>query len=367
MSKKELIPQIKNKETKELSRLQKLFNSRVKKVKNYKERLEKQEAFVEKYQLKIRAHIFPVQEKLVQKRIEYVKELDKNYSLKYFRKTEKEKIKGIILDECHELIQGFGVHELEEMYDKYSEVSYEETEQLSKDMAKDMAKDLFENMFGVDMDELEDIHDEEEVGNFFEKKLNNMGGQHNKKKEKTKAQVKKEEKMKKEAENISKTARAIYTDLVKELHPDREQNEEEKSRKTEVMKQVTKAYKQDDLFELLKLQLEYLKSAEDLDTLPEERLKYYTKILLEQMKELEQKYYSLKHFPPPLGLVLNGTTKQAEANLKTGVEEIEFELEELEDLVSVIQTDKKNLRAYLKNISVDEGEFGFDEFDFFLG
>ena len=86
--------------------------------------------------------------------------------------------------------------------------------------------------------------------------------------------------------------RGLYLDLVKALHPDREPDEAEKARKTELMKQVTAAYEGNELLTLLRLQLELNHIDQShLENLAEDQLKHYNKLLREQVRELDDKMY----------------------------------------------------------------------------
>lgn len=93
-----------------------------------------------------------------------------------------------------------------------------------------------------------------------------------------------------EAEKVATQAvRAVYRDLVKALHPDRERDEAEKTRKTALLQQVTAAYERNELLTLLRLQLELngLDPAH-LETLADAQLVPYNQLLREQVRELEQ-------------------------------------------------------------------------------
>lgn len=82
---------------------------------------------------------------------------------------------------------------------------------------------------------------------------------------------------------------------MKQLHPDAEQDEQKKAWKTEMMKKVTEAYEKDDFYTLLQLQLELnIIDEEHLGKLSTEQLKYYNKILNEQIIELEREYFAFK-------------------------------------------------------------------------
>jgi hypothetical protein len=83
-------------------------------------------------------------------------------------------------------------------------------------------------------------------------------------------------------------------ELVKAFHPDREKDELEKERKTLLMHRITEANEKDDLFELLRLRLELLGT--DFEHSNDENLKYYVKLLNQQVAELQHELAELTSF-----------------------------------------------------------------------
>jgi hypothetical protein len=91
-----------------------------------------------------------------------------------------------------------------------------------------------------------------------------------------------------EAGKLKQTVRDIFRKLTSELHPDREPDAAERARKTALMQRVTVAYKANDLLSLLELQLEIeLIGQADLNSLSDERIRQYNKILDGQLREVE--------------------------------------------------------------------------------
>ena len=117
-------------------------------------------------------------------------------------------------------------------------------------------------------------------------------------KKKSKKQIEKElqkELAQKEKENLkNKSLKSIYINLAKLLHPDTETDEETKLFKEEIMKKITIAYNNKDIFTLLKLEMEWIKKEEkNLNNIPTSTIKLYNEILLEQIKELENNIENL--------------------------------------------------------------------------
>lgn len=96
-------------------------------------------------------------------------------------------------------------------------------------------------------------------------------------------------------QDASRSLRAVYRQLASALHPDREQDELERQRKTALMQRVNVAYGQQDLLQLLTLQLEI----EQIDHTQIEaqnalQLQHYHFILTAQLAELHQEIQDIQ-------------------------------------------------------------------------
>lgn len=108
-----------------------------------------------------------------------------------------------------------------------------------------------------------------------------------------------EEDLRQRAEEARKISLgSIYRQLAKVLHPDLEQDPEQRTRKGALMQQLTTAYASQDLHTLLRLQLEWVYSeSADIARLADERLDAYNLVLKEQVAELERARAALPHNP----------------------------------------------------------------------
>lgn len=356
-----VIPVIQPKQGKTMSRLQRQFNQRIQRIQKLKREIETVEKAIPEIRSLIHQELQPVQDKIVEIKAQIVRRLDKAWNMKFFRSKEKEKLQDFILHHTYDLIHDHGRQELEPIYDKHAPTSYQEEETLVKETSKGMASEMFKSFFGVDLD-LEDV-DIDDFGQVSEKLFESMEEktrqeQTKKERKKTKAQLAKEEKLKEETANISKTSRAVYTRLVKEFHPDKERDEEKKMWKTETMKRVTQAYKQDDFFGLLSLEIELMQgSAHDIGELPDKQLKYYTKMLKDQVQELEMQLDVIQNPPPPFHTMahLFRDPKQAKASIRRERNMLEQELTMMENDLSYF-SDKKNIREYLRDYELEEDD-----------
>ncbi len=365
-----VVPVIQSKKGKTMSRLQRQFNHRIKRIQKLKKKIEAIEKAIPEIRSLMQQELQPVRDKIVAVRIQVVEQFDKAWEMKFFRHKEKEKLQDFILNQVYELIHEHGRQELEPLYDKHAPTSYQEEEALVKEASKGMATEMFKNLFDVDLD-LDDV-DMNNFGQVSEKLRESVEErarqeeERQKAKKKTKAELAREEKLKKETENISKTSRAVYTRLVKEFHPDKERDEEKRLWKTETMKRVTQAYKQDDFFGLLSLEIELMQgSAHNIGDLPDKQLKYYTKMLKDQVEELEMQMDVIQNPPPPfdrMGHLLQNP-KEAESTIKHERKMLERELTALKNDLAYFN-DTKNIREYLRDYALQEGEDGLMYFDF---
>ena len=365
-----IVPVIAKPKGKNMSRLQKQFNSRIKKIRKLKTQIEETEQAMPEIRSLIHQELQPLQDKINSLKAQIVKQLDKAWEMKFFRHKEKAKLRELIRRNAYELIQA-GQDALEAIYDKHSPTTYQEEAQLMNESGKQMASAMFKNMFDMDLD-LDDV-DMNDFGQVSERLFASMEEraqqeeEKQKSKKKTKAQQKREEKIKAENEHISKTSRAVYTRLVKEFHPDKETDEEQRLWKTEVMKRVTQAYKKDDFFGLLSLEIELMQGhAHDLGELPDEQLKYYNKMLKEQVDELQMQWDAMTNPPPPFDSMAPYLR-----DVKHAPKIIQWQKRDLQETLSGVEgdlkylSDKKNLRTYLRDYELEEDRYDEDDLFFF--
>lgn len=280
-----------------LSKVQLEFNSLAKEIEKIKLEIEDFEAEFTKASVKVAKDIIPLTEVLHQKLRGYILALDDAAQQYELKKGEQQTLERHI----HEIAWVFystGAQlgepdeEIKAIHDKYSPDA-------ADDIIKDEMEDrqaMFKSMFGLDID-IEKMKDPEYMAE-MEEQVNNRAKQmadEAPQRKKTKKQLEAEAKEEELKQLEAKDARSVYTSLAKLLHPDLEQDEQERLRKTEMMKRVTQAYTNNDFFELLKLQLEYnMAHPEHLAGLAEAQLNRYISMLKKQKQELEEQKYSIR-------------------------------------------------------------------------
>ena len=360
MSHKALI--ITQKSEKDLSKLQKQFNANVKKINELKQQLKDDGEQLRKIVTRIQSDIIPAEQKHFEKITELVYVFDKHHDDPFFKKKEKAKIADFVVNKSHELIETTGNEDLKILYEKYTKESFDEMDAEAENATAEMMKNMMSSMFGVDFEEGADVSDPQKMQQYMERKMEEkqVEAQARKaNKKKSDKQIEKEEKIKEEAKNISKAARSIYTDLVKAFHPDRERDETERVRKTEIMKKVTQAYEEDDLFELLRLKIELQGADIESLTMADEQLKYYNKILKEQVRELEESLWQLRmQGSGPMGgedllSRFGGDERSMKAKITRQVNKLKNNIKMVEQDILTLGV-KENMRRFLKDYQIQE-------------
>lgn len=342
-----LTPQIGNPDQRTLSELQQQFNQKVEQIDQLKQEIALRNTSVQQAQKRIEKELRPIIEKQLGKRVELVKLLDEAYAFSLFSFREKEKLAWLIADIAYELIVKYERQDMLEYHDKYAELSFEERIAAAEGPDKTIEED---ESAAYDMPDDLDDYERIQAKLDQEKEQREQEKQNRQRTRKTKAQLKKEAQAKAELHNISKASRRVYTELAKQLHPDKEQDETARAWKEEAMKRVTQAYHQDDFFELLRLQMEFLQEqGQALDKLPDDHLQYYVQLLTDQVDELKAE---LSHFTTgPDAVFYNqfcGTPKQMDQKFKVAKEDLNLELDRLKQNVRTLQNDPQMIKVILK-------------------
>lgn len=103
-----------------------------------------------------------------------------------------------------------------------------------------------------------------------------------------------QEKQAKASMLVNQSLKTVYLKIASIIHPDREPDEAKKEEKTELLQRANEAYEQEDLFFLLKLQLEVEQSKNGSNKgLTAEQVKFYQQALEVQSQALKQQIQEL--------------------------------------------------------------------------
>ncbi|WP_181303996.1 J domain-containing protein [Rufibacter sp. XAAS-G3-1] len=334
-----------------LSQLQQQFNASIQTIDQLKSQLAERARIIEVARARVQKEIQPLVREMVKRRVALVQLLDQAYLQENVQKLEKEKLASFIKEQATSLVHHYGAEELTELWQRYTPPA--PIAENTATATKAETRNLLKNVLGLDVN-LEDLSNLEA----FQARLEQQMQAEQERREaqrahrqKSKAQQAKEAKLKAQLQNISKASRRLYTTLAKLLHPDRERDATARIWKEEAMKKVTIAYHQDDFFELLRLQMEFMHEQEQLlQQVPEDQLTYYVHLLQEQIQEMEDEHSSYYMGPDAqLYSEFGGTSKQMETKFRSAKKGLREEIQHLDYALTDFK-DPAALREFLKNL-----------------
>ncbi len=152
----------------------------------------------------------------------------------------------------------------------------------------------------------------------------------------------------------AESLRDLFRRLAGALHPDKVQNETEKDRRTEIMKEVSRAYQDGDMARLLDLERTWMeadtfaKQGDDVDRRCA-TIARTNEALRTQLKELTQEVWELRHSPPMEMMRHFGRTtgERGLASLMAGAKEEIARLQGLRDFVVSFRDGKITLDEFI--------------------
>ncbi len=240
---------------------------------------------------------------------------------------------------------------MQAIYERHSEVD------LATSRAQALAEmqNMAASAFGLDADEAAQLQTPEQVlAAAMQKMLEENQARQAQKDAHRKARPTKKTAKQKQAEqddvDASKALRDIYRKLASALHPDREPDERERKRKTDLMVQVNAANDKKDLLALLQLQLQI----EQIDTaavsaVAQDKLRHFNRVLQEQVQSLQQEFAHAREmyreeFGIPYGSV---NVKALQSSMRQHAASLEYDLRFMKNDLRTIRDDKA-LKAWLK-------------------
>ncbi len=347
-----------------LSKAQKEFNRLTKRIETLEKETAKLRETGQKLQNRVQTELRPLVQKHEALLVDLVKLLDRLYPTKGLTKPQRTKIAHIIRDIAFGLIDN-GHDDLKAIYDKYDEQGFEAANEEAEQASAEQMKQMMSMMFGIEFADGVDVSTPEKLNAYMHQKMQEQReAQEREWQERTEKRAQKtktakqqalDEKRETEARNVTKAVRTLYMDLVKTFHPDREPDETEKVRKTEVMQRVTAAYEAGDLLALLKLQLEFNRIDQNhLENLADEQLKYYNKILREQAQELQAEHHQEEQH---VGAMMGGggfmmPTYGMEFRLNQNIAQVKEQVRQLKNDLYLL-TDVDMLKSWLRSYRIE--------------
>jgi len=288
---------------------------------------------------------------------------DRVYLDPRFTKAERKKLQALICEMAGDLLSEQGHEDLKPIYNRHRRVDFDAEAALENAAAAHAIKSMMEDMFGVDFGNA-DISSMEQLRTYTEAQLHAFEQEQQQardrraRRKKSAKQLAKDAQREAEKAKVGRVLQEVYRKLAVALHPDLEQDPDERARKTELMQQVNVAYEAGDLLRLLELQLRL----EQIDPnhaseVAEDRLRHYNTILGQQLKELEMELLDLE-MPWRLELSLSPSAAispvQLVARIRSDREKLQQESDtQRRDLESF--QDVTRLKAWLKSPAARTG------------
>lgn len=310
-------------------------------------------------QCRIRDELCPLEDEYAAHQKAMTCLLDRMIHEKGLGKRERTKLSRWIADTAFELLEFDQDPLLKEMYNRHSGRDLDEDEE---EEAADM-KLMMERLFGVELDAGLDLRSPkavmEALHDTIEREADDAEPAPPREERRPTARAIAQEKREAaEAAQLKQTVRDIFRKLASALHPDREADPAERARKTALMQRVNVAYAADDLLGLLSLQLEIEQIDQGgLDSLDDEHIKRFNKILNGQIRELEREISSIEHM---MGMSIPATTMgrvTPQSLVKTIDAEVARMRKQNKAMVAELDAlrDVPQLKAWLKKISAASG------------
>lgn len=348
--------------TAQLSPAQKKFNSLVKRIATQRELLAQWELAVPLYRERRAREFEPLRDDYRRLSVQMVRLLHAASSRKGLGKTDRATIGELITELAGPLAESAPDEalraEMKQRYNDHAGSDFDDDGAEGDAMAREMARELF----GMDIPDDVDLNSPEELMRHLEQQMQAKAQPADAPlppERPAKKISKREQQVAEQAQQASQSLREVYRKLASALHPDRETDPAERTRKTALMQRVNEAYANKRLLDLLQLQLE----AEQIDpgqlaNLSAERLKHYNHVLAEQLSELlhevaategafvlEFNLHPLQKLKPA-GLM--DTLRHEIAQLSMDIHELRQQLQQLDDLPTLkrwLKLQREMLRA----------------------
>lgn len=278
-----------------LSKGQKAFNRLVKQIEAGRARLAAWNAVEQGFQKQYREEWLPLERVFQDLREQMVHLLDRACDQKGLTKTERQTIAHAITGMAGALLAQRDDDALKAIYNRHSASDYDS--EVAADL--EQVKATLAETLGINLDENVTLRSPEDLMRQVQAHMEQQQARHaaaqqaaesrRARRKPSAKQLAAQARIEAEQAQLSQSVREVYRKLASALHPDRESDLREKVRKTALMQRVNQAYGKNDILQLLALQLELEHIDQNaINHLDEDRLKQYTRILKDQLVELNR-------------------------------------------------------------------------------
>ena len=344
-----------------LTRNQRRFNQLAERLQKLRTELATWQRAVDRYRQRAAENVQPLQRELLAEQRAAVLVLDqllcstaKGERLTRARRT---RLAELVVVVAGAVLQSGPDREIEAVFDRHSELSYDEMQRAEMDLAEAVFGQVLgeDAIAGHGASSVEELIDH--AGKQLDSKLEAEGAERRERARTRRAGVGAAARER----EASQSVRDVFRRLAGALHPDREPDAGERARKTALMQRVNRAYDSNDLLELLSVQAEIEQiDASHLAQASEERLGHYCAVLREQEQALQAELNALRMpFAAALGRGPRASIPPATLDLL-----IEQDVRGLRDALQQLRDDMEALRdPQLRGAAIDAIELDDDEPD----
>lgn len=338
---------------------QKTFNRLIKKIQELQAKQEKMVRDLDET-LQFYLNTFrPDELILVQRVVERILLIHEAYKTeKSLTKKQLLTIKEWLKEEVGELCSTYDPDDtpaaIKEMFKELHGIGYQEgraqvLEEITNDFKQEF-KDLFND--DIDFSDIDPSSSQEDILRHIFMKMGQGARDFQDRFEqapKTKKELAKEAKKQAVEELQNKSLQSIYKQLARVLHPDLERDSEMRALKEELMKKLTVAYENDDLFSLLKIEMEWMNhSVNKTQFHNDSEIKVYNAILKDQVEELEMAYEAIFMNPRYLSI------QRFYPYRFTGIAELKTRYNQLQRLLPITEVALARIKTAEKNTVLRE-------------
>ncbi|KGB92488.1 MULTISPECIES: J domain-containing protein [Burkholderia] len=357
-------------ETASLSKAQKTFNTLVEQIEKRRERLGAWEAVMPAFQKKFVDGLLPLEQEATALRIRLIHLLDDAFLQKGLSKAEQRTLSDLIADMARDLLHTSDDAALKVIYHRHAGSDRVGNATAAPEPTKPKREPESQSPSPEDLDSLSPDELAErmqaELDAQFERDMAAHAAREAQRAKRKKAPKQSAAQARIEAEQAesNKSIREIYRKLASALHPDRESDPNEQTRKTALMQRVNHAYDKGNLLQLLELQLEIEQiDRRAIDGLGEARLTRYNGILEEQLRELDREIEHVEHdFRRTYGIA-SSTKVTPDTVLRMLTRDIAGMQRSNQDLAVALREfeDPDNVRRWLKDMKRQPAASRFDD------
>ncbi|KVL30576.1 J domain-containing protein [Burkholderia sp. MSMB1835] len=357
-------------ETASLSKAQKTFNTLVEQIEKRRERLGAWEAVMPAFQKKFVDALLPLEQEATALRIRLIHLLDDAFLQKGLSKAEQRTLSDLIVDMARDLLHTSDDAALKVIYHRHAGSDHVGNATAAPESTKPKREPESQSPSPEDLDSLSPDELAErmqaELDAQFERDMAAHAAREAQRAKRKKAPKQSAAQARIEAEQAesNKSIREIYRKLASALHPDRESDPNEQTRKTALMQRVNHAYDKGNLLQLLELQLEIEQiDRRAIDGLGEARLTRYNGILEEQLRELDREIVHVENdFRGTYGIA-SSTKVAPDTVLRMLTRDIAGMQRSNQDLAVALREfeDPDNVRRWLKDMKRRPAASRFDD------